>query len=357
MVRTVSPALARAQSAYTRAVMRPGGAQFPDGARLKAAQDALARVAEATLKEAGDFEAAAADGGDGGANVAFRVSLVVDNWMNNDGQSALGIAAMYGRDGVARWLLEECRADVNKADRHGWSPLVCAARFGRADVCVLLCEAGAAVNKPTTKARGGFPEGLTALDACVAMGHKALAKRLKRHKAKRGVINLQRGIADRADAAARSAEKAAADDALAALHNDEAVAEDKLMADLNATAALAATPTPKAAATTEPEAGEPMSQDEKQRKQLAKVRRRQQKKRDLNLTEKEFAQQYLGANAEDAVKEAAPAAAEGEGDDEDDGDDEEEGEEEESSEEESGEEEEEDEDEEDEEEEGAAGAG
>jgi len=286
MVRTVSAPLARAQSAYLCAVMRPGGAEFSDGARLAAVKNALMRVAEATLKEAGDFEAATADGGDG-ADVAFQVSLCVDNWMNAFGQTALFVAALYGRDGVARWLVEACRADVNKADRHGWSPVVVASRFGRADVALLLCKAGAAVNKPTTKARGGFPEGVTALDVAVVSEFKALAKQLKRHKARRGVRDLQHSVADRADAAARAADKAAASDALAAHRDDEADTEDRLMAQLNATAAAAASgpqkkaaPRPKAAAAA--------------------------KKADLG--EAEFERTYLGAKAGgggDAVKDAA----------------------------------------------------
>ena len=312
MVRTVSAPLARAQSAFTRACMQPAGALGGDVARLAEAQGALAKVAEATLREAGDFEVAAqADDGD----PAFLISMCVDNWVNGDGQTALFVAAMYGREGVCKWLAEECRADLNKADRKGWTPLLAATRFGRAGVVALLCEAGAAVNKASTKDFGDFPAGVTALDAAVAMGHRALAKQLKRHKARRGVRNLQAAIADKADAAAANAEKEAATARVASLHAEELEAEQRIMADLQATANIASG-------------------------QKDRNKRQNQFERDLTAAEAggggddddkdkglALIKQLMGGN-DDATKEAAAPAAAAD-DDEDDDEEGEDGEEEE----------------------------
>ena len=210
-----------AKSAFISACMR-SSSSITHGARLTAAKDALRLIAKWNKKAArpGDFEEAV-------SSVASLES-VVDLWITRDGQTPCFVAAMYGRDQVLKWLIEELRADVNKQTKCGWTPVFVATRFGLMDCIVLLCEAGAAVNKPTTEPVGDFPAGATALDAAVMMRHKAAARKLiEDYRAWRGLDDkgAKDSLADRADKiAAAEAEKELEEEAARAQRKDRLAA-------------------------------------------------------------------------------------------------------------------------------------
>merc|ERR1711942_362613 len=69
-----------------------------------------------------------------------------------DGVAPMYSAAMWGRTGVIRILLQpEYQADINIQTSDGWTPVYVAARNGETEALKLLIEHGADIHKLTNE--------------------------------------------------------------------------------------------------------------------------------------------------------------------------------------------------------------
>ena len=99
-------------------------------------------------------------------------SKAVLNWQDSDfGQTALWWVAMHGNASLAQKLIDT-GADVNTADKDGWTPLSVAAFYGHADIIKSLLASGADPSKEVE-------DGDTAYDKAVAWDHPDCAALLK----------------------------------------------------------------------------------------------------------------------------------------------------------------------------------
>jgi len=73
------------------------------------------------------------------------------NAKNTRRQTCLHVACSSGNLEVVKLLVEELGAEVNCTDRHGWTPLHCAAQGEHLDIVRLLLDAGADVHCLTTE--------------------------------------------------------------------------------------------------------------------------------------------------------------------------------------------------------------
>ncbi|XP_069762475.1 ankyrin repeat and SAM domain-containing protein 6-like isoform X2 [Narcine bancroftii] len=89
---------------------------------------------------------------------------------DDDGNSALQLAAGYGHEPLVRFLLSK-GASVDSRNRYGWTPLMQAARFGHLGVARVLLEHGADANAANRL-------GSSALTAAARGGHVGLARAL-----------------------------------------------------------------------------------------------------------------------------------------------------------------------------------
>ena len=132
------------------------------------------------LVEAGSGSGTAKDGGvwaNGLRRAAGRghvdvVRLLVDTGVevecvDGDGKTALCSASRGGRVDVVRALVGEGGADVNKAGRGGWTPLMWASLEGKEDAVRVLLELGADVGVRED-------EGETALDVARRTGRNGI---------------------------------------------------------------------------------------------------------------------------------------------------------------------------------------
>ena len=102
----------------------------------------------------------------------YGKSKDVLNWQDTDfGQSALWWFAMHGNVALVRRLVD-AGADVNLADKDGWTPLSVAAFYGHAEVISALLSAGADPSRQVE-------DGDTAYDKAVAWDHPECAALLK----------------------------------------------------------------------------------------------------------------------------------------------------------------------------------
>ena len=105
-------------------------------------------------------------------------SKEVLNWQDADfGQTALWWVAMHGRAKLAQKLIA-AGADVNLADKDGWTPLSVAAFYGHPELIKLLLAAGADPAKEVG-------DGDTAYAKAVAWDHPECAALLKGLEAQR----------------------------------------------------------------------------------------------------------------------------------------------------------------------------
>jgi len=94
------------------------------------------------------------------------------NWQDDEfGQCALFWLAMHGRPKLCKFLID-AGADVNLADKDGWTPLSVAAFYGHAEVIPVLLAAGADPSKEVE-------DGDTAYDKAVAWDRFEAAALLK----------------------------------------------------------------------------------------------------------------------------------------------------------------------------------
>ena len=81
-------------------------------------------------------------------------------------QAGVGRAAAHHQEELAG------KADVNKADEEGWTPLISASLFGHVEIVKLLLAAGAKKDKITTS-------GDTALTLATERGHHEIVQLLQ----------------------------------------------------------------------------------------------------------------------------------------------------------------------------------
>lgn len=114
------------------------------------------------------------------ANFVDIVRLLVDagvdiNYQDEQGETALHVAARFGHDTCAKILLDgtdEQKADTELAENtYSWTPLFIACVDGSLSVVELLIEAGADLEKPDSS-------GWTAKEHAALRGHLEIARRL-----------------------------------------------------------------------------------------------------------------------------------------------------------------------------------
>lgn len=117
------------------------------------------------------------------SNFKAVVKMLVDagvdiNWQDNTGETALHLAARYGRDECARILLQgttDHKADVELREKNfGWTASHIAAVDGHLAVVQLLLDAGAQADKLDSS-------GWTATEHAALRGHLAIARLLAAH--------------------------------------------------------------------------------------------------------------------------------------------------------------------------------
>lgn len=69
------------------------------------------------------------------------------NVRNEQRDTLLLCAARYGFIDIIDYLIKECHFDVNSTDNNGWTALHLAAMYGRLEACKYLVENGADINK------------------------------------------------------------------------------------------------------------------------------------------------------------------------------------------------------------------
>ncbi|GFR71000.1 ankyrin repeat protein [Elysia marginata] len=98
---------------------------------------------------------------------------------DKDGWTPLMLGSENGLVGVVELLVQH-GADVNKADKNGWTPLMLGSENGHVNVVEALIEHGASICGTTT-------DGFTALMLACRNGHVCVAKALLKHN--KAIIN------------------------------------------------------------------------------------------------------------------------------------------------------------------------
>ena len=106
-------------------------------------------------------------------------SLLLELGARADEWPPLHLAAILNHAEECGRIISEAGADVNALSAAGWSPLMYAARFGYADVCRLLLEAGADASLGAEGAEGA----LMPLHNAVEQGHADICRLLLSHGA------------------------------------------------------------------------------------------------------------------------------------------------------------------------------
>lgn len=109
-------------------------------------------------------------GGEDGARVLLDAGANPDVYSRNDFHVAPIHSAAAGQEAVARLLVAR-GADINVAQRHGWTPLHEAVQNGHAELVDALLAAGADPNATND-------DGSSAIDLARKAGHQAIVDRL-----------------------------------------------------------------------------------------------------------------------------------------------------------------------------------
>ena len=114
-------------------------------------------------------------GGVDGARRLVDAGADLDVYSRNDFHVAPLHSAAAGREAVARLLVQR-GAQLNVAQRHGWTPLHSATNNGYAALVDQMLAAGADANATND-------DGVTALDLACKGGHQAIVERLEKEAA------------------------------------------------------------------------------------------------------------------------------------------------------------------------------